>query len=121
MEKFLKGLPTKAADAFASILKSNTEMAARIAKMEDDKLTETLAKRAADAGEPAAFADILKSLAKVDPKLADTIATFAKAKNAQIANALGRRRGSQTSSPAAPRPRPESTHIAISSSSDKPK
>lgn len=81
MSKVLKGLPSKAAEAFASITKANTEMATRIAKMEAENEVRLLKAQAAELGEPDSFVETLKSL---DQKGRDALIAVVKAKNAQI-------------------------------------
>lgn len=81
MSKVLKGLPSQAAEVFASITKANTEMATRIAKMESENEDRVLKAQADAIGEGSSFVDLLKTL---DPKAREAVIAMAKSKNAQI-------------------------------------
>ena len=73
------------ASFLAELKKQNDTLQTQVNTLVDEKQTALFQKTAADIGENAQFADLLKSLAKVDPKLSTQVANFAKGKNAVIA------------------------------------
>ena len=68
----------------ADLAKSTERLGAEVAQLRDEKQTEVFKQRAAAIGEGPQVAELLKTLAKTDPRLADQVANIVKAKNAMI-------------------------------------
>jgi hypothetical protein len=68
----------------SDLAKSTERLGAEVAQLRDEKQTEVFKQRAAAIGEGPQVAELLKTLAKTDPKLADTVGNILKSKNALI-------------------------------------
>jgi hypothetical protein len=84
MAKFLKSVSPKIGAYVTTLEKSVAKSNERLAVLEGERDTAVFAKRAKEVGEGDAFAATLRKVAKVDPKLADEMLGFAKAKNDAI-------------------------------------
>jgi hypothetical protein len=87
----------------SDLAKSTERLGAEVAQLRDEKQTEVFKQRAAAIGEGPQVADLLKTLAKTDPKLADTVGNLLKSKNALIEksgvfNSIGTGGGAEGSS-----------------------
>ena len=82
MEKAMKTASGPVRTLLVALNKRNIEVEKQLKTITDERDAEKLAKRVADAGEPASFVEVLKGIQ--DPKTVDAILKHAKEKNALI-------------------------------------
>lgn len=90
MEKVMAKASGPVQKLIAKLLGGQVELTKQLKALTDARDTEAFAKQAEDAGETAEFAELLKGIAAVNPKLAETVRKTVANKNAVLDAALAK-------------------------------